>query len=495
MKKRLLIFILFIVIGTMLIGCSSVDVEQMMDQAESYIEEGKYEQAEKSFKKVLKKEPDNLNAKLGTANTNILLGNIEDALAMYEDILEEEPQCYEAYLGIADIYITQERYEEAVNMIANAKQIYSFIGSNVEDPVFEAPAPEPTEEPTEEPVVQINETSDMFDDYVKKALEPLMNSYGESFRHEEGYSTFRKIYETSSYGFSPELYKYLEHLIYRPQYDEYMRLGQYDEAVMFFRSKLANCMPEDQLGDASYNCYSKVYDVEVKGNFTLGSESALLGILTEGYSYGKDERFHSKIADYCRFLAEDRIMESAYFNVIPVLKEAYEVTEYEEIKAILFEYYINIIDLLEKNKATKIVIDVSTDAYEYTGDERFAQKLNKAADIGFNTKGTSNQWDSRYDGIVTFIKGEYDSKGNLINITLKFNNPEDKNIYYMDAVYEIYDDEHQFLANIHERNYKITWPGEAATINTSLSNSWEAKKFKLLKLILTPETGGIPLEY
>ena len=68
------------------------EIKKYLEAAKSYILDNRFKEAEKYLKRVLKEEPDNIEALFHMGLLNELLNRLQEAREYYEKVLELSPQ-------------------------------------------------------------------------------------------------------------------------------------------------------------------------------------------------------------------------------------------------------------------------------------------------------------------------------------------------------------------------------------------------------------------
>ena len=85
---------------------------------------GKYIEAERTFNKILEREPHNLDAQFGMAELHAAMGSVENAIAGYRKALESDPYNRRGLLSAALLYSAQNNLQEAAELIQTAVDSY-----------------------------------------------------------------------------------------------------------------------------------------------------------------------------------------------------------------------------------------------------------------------------------------------------------------------------------------------------------------------------------
>ncbi|MFK4784885.1 tetratricopeptide repeat protein [Fusobacterium sp. MFO224] len=115
--------IIFLLISTLIIGCSSVDSNELRKAEHSllkgmnYARENKYTEALKEYSKVLKIESDNIYALKETARAYAILNNYDESLSFYKKALKVNDKDFESLKGISFVYYLTDNDSKALKYI------------------------------------------------------------------------------------------------------------------------------------------------------------------------------------------------------------------------------------------------------------------------------------------------------------------------------------------------------------------------------------------
>jgi len=87
-----------------------------MQEGFSYLEKGKFAEAEEYFDEVLQSYPNNKTAQLCYARALGLGGGKEEALTRFQSLSVHYPKDYEILLNLAEAFMWNERYSEAAQL-------------------------------------------------------------------------------------------------------------------------------------------------------------------------------------------------------------------------------------------------------------------------------------------------------------------------------------------------------------------------------------------
>ena len=129
-------FIIICIIGLVLgrgIFAGPPDTSVILEQADKLFDAGKYSEAKEEYKKVLISKPDNINAKIGIANSYKEMAKSSGVTELYSNaidgymkIISNSPNNIDANKGLLDIYINTKKYDKA-------KEKLEFLSDKNED--------------------------------------------------------------------------------------------------------------------------------------------------------------------------------------------------------------------------------------------------------------------------------------------------------------------------------------------------------------------------
>ncbi|MFH0799828.1 MAG: tetratricopeptide repeat protein [Pseudomonadota bacterium] len=105
------------------------DRDILMDEAKNLSWEKKYDESIEIYKKILKQNPNDVDAAVGHARVSAWSGDYAKALEIYEGILKKDPNNREALLEKGRVYSWQERYKES---LATLEQLLALDPENQE---------------------------------------------------------------------------------------------------------------------------------------------------------------------------------------------------------------------------------------------------------------------------------------------------------------------------------------------------------------------------
>uniref|UniRef100_UPI000AE6EFF6 tetratricopeptide repeat protein n=1 Tax=Tenacibaculum ovolyticum TaxID=104270 RepID=UPI000AE6EFF6 len=103
--KKIILLFLFLITASM--------YSQNMKEGFTYLETGKYEQAETFFKVILKSYPKNKTARLCYGRAIGLNGNAEKAVSLFINLLKDFPTDFEVKLNYAESLLWNKKYKKA----------------------------------------------------------------------------------------------------------------------------------------------------------------------------------------------------------------------------------------------------------------------------------------------------------------------------------------------------------------------------------------------
>ena len=101
------------------IDFKSSSTKELFEQAMSFYQKKKYQEAENAYKDILIKEPENLDVLLALGNTYRDWEKIDLAIAQYEKVINSDPHNITAYLDLAQLYASQNQREKAEQVLKN----------------------------------------------------------------------------------------------------------------------------------------------------------------------------------------------------------------------------------------------------------------------------------------------------------------------------------------------------------------------------------------
>ncbi len=94
-------------------GGDAEDIERRCDQAMELKNQGRYEEAEAEFHRLLECHPDHARSRLGLGLVYCFVGKFDESLAELKRAVEIAPEWVEAHLNLAKTYAMLGMYDEA----------------------------------------------------------------------------------------------------------------------------------------------------------------------------------------------------------------------------------------------------------------------------------------------------------------------------------------------------------------------------------------------
>jgi len=124
-KHKLIVIISIIIFGlafggvgmTKYVNASQVKNELVLGN--KYLEEGKYEEAILEFQKVIKIEPNNIEARVGLAKAYQKTGKLDDAEKILNEAIGINPKKVDPYLELAELYISENNLVDAIKILTD----------------------------------------------------------------------------------------------------------------------------------------------------------------------------------------------------------------------------------------------------------------------------------------------------------------------------------------------------------------------------------------
>jgi tetratricopeptide (TPR) repeat protein len=108
-------------------GDPPVDVEEVLSQAQTTLEEGRYGEAVDTFAQVLNAEPNNLQAIQGIGQAYAAQGEWAQASEWFEKWVEAAPSSTQARLALGQAYYNLEEYEKAKEQFMRVTELRSDV--------------------------------------------------------------------------------------------------------------------------------------------------------------------------------------------------------------------------------------------------------------------------------------------------------------------------------------------------------------------------------
>jgi len=121
-KKKLIIFmvtIVFIILGGVIFyqQANSKTVKDNMKLGNKYLEDGKYEEAEIAFLKVISVDPKNTDARIQLSKVYTAEKKYDKAENILKEVISIKPENPEAYILLSDVYIKENKISEALAIL------------------------------------------------------------------------------------------------------------------------------------------------------------------------------------------------------------------------------------------------------------------------------------------------------------------------------------------------------------------------------------------
>lgn len=93
------------------------DRDILMDEAKNLSWDKKYDESIVIYKKLLERNPDDIEAAIGSARVTAWSGDHETAVNLYKEILKKQPDNREVLLELGRVYFWQEKYEPSLSIL------------------------------------------------------------------------------------------------------------------------------------------------------------------------------------------------------------------------------------------------------------------------------------------------------------------------------------------------------------------------------------------
>lgn len=99
------------------------DRDMLMEEAKNLSWEKKYDESTAIYKKLLERNPDDIEAAIGHGRVTAWSGEYEKAVEIYEVILTKHPNNREALLEMSRVFFWQKKYEQSLQMLDRLLEI------------------------------------------------------------------------------------------------------------------------------------------------------------------------------------------------------------------------------------------------------------------------------------------------------------------------------------------------------------------------------------
>ncbi len=262
--------------------------------------------AENNLKKVVEKDPDDVETKIVLAEVFTKGRAYSSAISTYEDILKINPESADIYLKMGTVYIDMRKWKEAIPALEKAIEMnpenadaYYNIGRAYEELENYEKAAENYKK-----FIDSN-PQDLKDTYLRLGISQL-----ESEQYEGAAESLEQAVKNN-----PEN----NNLKYRLA-DTYKKIGGYDDAASIY-TNLAENNPKD--ANLYFNMMIKMYDEANMPNKAIESAEKLIELEPEsadahynvGYMYMRQDQYSEAIPIFKKAIELNPDMEYAYMNL------------------------------------------------------------------------------------------------------------------------------------------------------------------------------------
>ncbi len=115
-------------VGVLFAGCSERASERDRLQGDTYLQLGKYDEAEAAYREAIARDDKNAHAQLGLGRSLAVLGNQEEALTAFRGAVETAPDFDLGYLELVNTLHELDRTEEALAEVNALEEVKPILG-------------------------------------------------------------------------------------------------------------------------------------------------------------------------------------------------------------------------------------------------------------------------------------------------------------------------------------------------------------------------------